>query len=75
MFFKGRCAHCAKYGHKKADCWDLENNEENSQESERKVKEISHPSNVSIVESWVIMQMNARVRKTQVGVTNISPLQ
>ena len=24
-FFKGRCAHCGKYGHKKADCWDLKN--------------------------------------------------
>ena len=42
-FFKGRCAHCGKYGHKKADCWDLKNKEENSQESERKVKkDMSH---------------------------------
>ena len=37
-FFKGRCAHCGKYGHKKADCWDLKNKEENNQESERKLK-------------------------------------
>ena len=37
-FFIGRCTHCGKYGHKKADCWDLKNKEENSQESERKVK-------------------------------------
>ena len=22
-FFKGRCNHCGRYGHKKADCWDL----------------------------------------------------
>ena len=36
-FFKGRCNHCGKYGHKKADCWDLKNKEEKSQESERKV--------------------------------------
>ena len=37
-FFKGRCAHCGKYGHKKADCCDLKNKEENNQESEIKVK-------------------------------------
>ena len=40
-FFKGRCNHCGKYGHKKADCWDLKNKldkQEKSQESERKVK-------------------------------------
>ena len=37
-FFKGRCNHCGKYGHKKADCWDLKNKEENSQENERKVQ-------------------------------------
>ena len=24
-FFKGRCNQCGKYGHKKADCWDLKN--------------------------------------------------
>ena len=37
-FSQGLCAHCGKYDHKKADCWDLKNKEENSQESERKVK-------------------------------------
>ena len=37
-FFRERCAHCGKYGHKKADCWDLKNKEENNQESVRKVK-------------------------------------
>ena len=35
-FFKGRCNHCGKYGHTKADCWDLKNKQEKSQESERK---------------------------------------
>ena len=30
--------HCGKYGHKKADCWDLKNKREKSQESERKVQ-------------------------------------
>ena len=37
-FFKGRCNHCGKYGHKKADCWDLKNKQEKSQESKRKVQ-------------------------------------
>ena len=37
-FFKGRCNHCGKYVHKKADCWDLKNKEENSPENERKVQ-------------------------------------
>ena len=37
-FFKGRCAHCGKYGHMKADCWYLKNKEENNLESERKGK-------------------------------------
>ena len=37
-FFKGRCNHCGKYGHKKVDCWDLRNKEESSLESERKVQ-------------------------------------
>ena len=37
-FFKGRCNQCGKYEHKKADCWDLKNKQEKSQESERKVQ-------------------------------------
>ena len=37
-FFKGRCNHCGKYGHKKADCWDLKNKQESGQENERKVQ-------------------------------------
>ena len=35
-FFKGRCNHCGKHGHKKADCWDLKNKREKSQENEQK---------------------------------------
>ena len=35
-FFKGRCNHCGKYGHKKADCWDLKIKQESGQENERK---------------------------------------
>ena len=38
-FFKGRCNHCGKYGHKKADCWDLKNKRVKSQDSERKVQQ------------------------------------
>ena len=37
-FFKGRCNNCGNYGHKKADCWDLKNKREKSQENERKVQ-------------------------------------
>ena len=37
-FFKGRCNHCGKYGHKKADCWDLKNKKEKHQENEKKVQ-------------------------------------
>ena len=37
-FFKGRCNHSGKFGHKKTDCWDLRNKRENSQENERKVQ-------------------------------------
>ena len=38
-YFKGRCNHCGKFGHKKADCWDLKNKKEKHQESEKKVQE------------------------------------
>ena len=37
-FFKGRCKHCGRYGHKKADCWDLKKKNEKSHENERKVQ-------------------------------------
>ena len=36
--FKKRCNHCGKYEHKRADCWDLKNNQESGQENERKVQ-------------------------------------
>ena len=74
-FFKGRCNHCGKYGHKRADCWDLKNKEEKSQESERRSKKINQMLDVSTVKRWVIMPMSTRMRKTQVGMKNISPLQ
>ena len=37
-FFKGRCNHCGKYGHKKADCWDQKNNKEKHWEKKKKVQ-------------------------------------
>ena len=37
-YFKGRCNHCGKFGHKKADCWDLKNKKEKHQENEKKVQ-------------------------------------
>ena len=37
-YFKGRCNHCGKFGHKKADCWELKNKKEKHQENEKKVQ-------------------------------------
>ena len=37
-YFKGRCNHCGKFGHKKADCWDLKDKKEKHQENEKKVQ-------------------------------------
>ena len=37
-YFKGRCNHCEKFGHKNADCWDLKNKKEKHQENEKKVQ-------------------------------------
>ena len=39
-YFKGRCNHCGKFGHKKADCWDLKNKKEKHQENEKKVQKV-----------------------------------
>ena len=35
-FFKERCNHCGKYGHKKTDCCDLKHKQESGQQNERK---------------------------------------
>ena len=37
-YFKGRCNHCGKFGHKKADCWDLKNQKDKHQENKKKVQ-------------------------------------
>ena len=48
-FFKGRCNHFGKYGHKKAGCWDLKNKKEKHQENEKKVQK--DKSNVRCLKS------------------------
>ena len=73
-FFKGRCNHCGKCEHKKPDCWDLKNKQEKSQESEKRSRKMNQMLDVSNVKSWVIMPPNAIMRKTQVGMKNMSPL-
>ena len=72
--FKGRCNHCGKFVHKKADCWDLKNKKEKHQENEKKVQKINQRLDASSVESWVIMQMSARMTENQVGMAIMRPL-
>ena len=38
-YFKGRYNHCGKFGHKKADFWDLKNKKERHQENKKKVQQ------------------------------------
>ena len=73
-FFKGRCHHSGKYGHKKADCWDLKNKQEKSQESERKVQK--DKSNVRIFNCKRLGHYanKCKNKKLQVGMKNMSPL-
>ena len=73
-FFKGRCNHCGKFGQKKADCWDLKNKNKKIKKTRRRSRKTSQKLNVSSVESWVIMQMNARMTRNQVGMGIMRPL-
>ena len=73
-YFKGMCNHCGKFGHKEAKCWDLKNEKEKHQKTRRRSKTISQRLDVSSVESWVIMQMSARMTKKQVGMAIMRPL-
>ena len=73
-FFKRRFNHCGKFGHKKADCWDLKNKKDKHQENKKLSKKMNQMLDVSSVESWVIMQMNARMTRIQVGMKNMSHL-
>ena len=50
-FFKGRCNHCGKFGHKKADCWDLKNKKEKHQENKKRSRKIKQMLDVSNVKS------------------------
>ena len=63
-YFKGRCNHCEKFGHKMADCWDLKRS---IRKISRRSKKINQKLDVSSVESWVIWQMSVRVTRNQVG--------
>ena len=74
-FFKGRCNHCGKYGHKKADFWDLKNKQENGQESERKVQKDKSNVRCCKCKSWVIIPMNVEVGKAKVEMRNMLLLQ
>ena len=74
-YFKGRCNHCGKFGHKNVDCWDLKNKKEKHQENKKKSKKISHRLDVSSVESWVIVQMSERMSRIQVGMVRMILLQ
>ena len=73
-YFKGRCNHCGRFGHKKADCWDLKNKKEKHQEKSRMSKKISQTLDVSSVESWVNMEVSARMTENQVGMAIMRPL-
>ena len=73
--FKGRFNHCGKYRHMKADCWDLKNKEEKSQESKRKVQK--DESNVRCFKCKRMGHYANECKngKTQVGMRNMSLLQ
>ena len=45
-YFKGRCNHCGKFRHKKADCWDLKN-KRSVRKTRRRSKRISQKLDVS----------------------------
>ena len=73
-YFKGRWNHCGKFGHKKADCWDLKNQKEEHQENKKMVQKDMSKGKVSSVESWVIIQVSARMTENQVGMAIMRPL-
>ena len=73
-YFKGRCNHCGKFGHKKADCWDLKNKKGSIRKMRKRSRKINQKLDVSSVESWVIMQMSAKMTRTQVGMARMTPL-
>ena len=73
-YFKGRCNHCGKFGHNKADCWDLKNKKKRSiRKTRRRSRKIKQMLDASSAKSWVIMQMSARMTKNQVGMAIMRP--
>ena len=73
-FFKGMCNHFGKYGHKNADCWDMKSKQESGQENERKAHEDKSKVICYKCKKLGHYEMNARMRKAQVGMKNMSPL-
>ena len=73
-YFKGRCNHCGKFGHKKDDCLDLMNKKDKHQKTKRRSKKINQKLDVSNVESLVIMQVSERMTENQVGMAIMRPL-
>ena len=69
-YFKGRCNHCGKFGHKKADCWDLKNKKEKHQENEKKVQ--NDKSKVRCFKCGKLGH-SARMTENQVGMARRRP--
>ena len=73
-YFKGRCNHCGKFGHKKADCWDLKNKKEKHQENEKKVQKDKSKIRCYRCGQLGHYAMSARMTRSQVGVAIMRPL-
>ena len=69
-FLKGRCNHCGKYGHKKADCCNLKNKQGSGQENGRKGQKMNQMSDVTCVKSWVIIPISVSVSQEEKEIQN-----
>ena len=66
--------NCGKYGHKKADCWDLKNKKEKPQENEKKVQKDKSKIRCYKCGQLGHYAMSARMTRNQVGVAIMRPL-